>query len=486
MGTETWNLERLNQLRQVMDSDADSAVASIYGSQSSALLRNTLMQIATNDSVALKEYFSESDTPEPLYDLINNELSREFSDDEIAIFNRTHEIWQDHGIRFIYILFFRALPFTYAAEKPANVLRLTRLIEEQAVRRIFETAQFVFDVMDGNWWEPDKRGIITALKIRIMHAAMRHMLLNNEAGEQWAAAQWGMPISQEDVIATNQVFSLEFFKGMEMLGTPLSDEDQDAWFYTWKVIGDIMGIENDLLMPTIPEAWELQTAIYNHLFNDDHTSGVGLAKALVGALHEFLLPEKLTLIIMRKMMKDDAFPDVFDELLGPSFKDTYASLFNKENTADGKSPDQQVTDEFFEELKTFHDSVKAYRAKELENIADNAATAEQNIVDYQLDEFDKIFGDVEKVSLPNPIEEDLEIAEKKIFSVIDKIFDDADKSAELQNTVEDAEKIKEDIVRRAMEAISKVVIDVLSKYFRAGKNAGFRIDADLKEHWAIR
>lgn len=34
--------------------------------------------------------------------------------------------------------------------------------------------------MDKNWWEPDKRGILTALRVRLMHSAMHHDILNNK------------------------------------------------------------------------------------------------------------------------------------------------------------------------------------------------------------------------------------------------------------------------------------------------------------------
>ena len=209
----TWNQTNLDSLRLIMDPAADAAIASIYESQSGDQLRTALSQLASNDSFATSAFFNSTETPRAMHDVIDMELSRKFTDEDIAMFNRTHKIWRKSGLQFTFILFFRALPYTYAAEKPANVLRMTKLIEDQPARRIFETAQFVFDVMDVNWWEPDQRGVLTAVKIRLMHAAMRYMLLHQENGEKWDT-RWGMPISQEDLIATNQTFSLEFFKGM--------------------------------------------------------------------------------------------------------------------------------------------------------------------------------------------------------------------------------------------------------------------------------
>src|SRR5262249_31637737 len=143
-----WNQTNLEALRQIMDPAADAAIASVYRSNDSDKLRTALSQLASNDSFATAEYFSSDSTPQAMHDLIAAEVSREFTDYDIRMFTRAHDIWREHGVQFVFVLLFRALPYTYAAEKPANVLRMTRLIEEQPTRRIFETAQFVFDVMD--------------------------------------------------------------------------------------------------------------------------------------------------------------------------------------------------------------------------------------------------------------------------------------------------------------------------------------------------
>jgi hypothetical protein len=45
--------------------------------------------------------------------------------------------------------------------------------------------------------------------------------------------------------------------------------------------------------------------------------------------------------------------------------------------------------------------------------------------------------------------------------------------------------IKEEIIKKAMSSIGGVVVGILAKYFREGKQSGFRIPVDLKEHWAL-
>ncbi|MEP7322903.1 MAG: oxygenase MpaB family protein, partial [Saprospiraceae bacterium] len=212
--TNLWNGLDLNNFRQIMDPPSDEAVKSLYESIQFKTDRNELKAMAQNDS------FVPADLPEDLRCFVENELFKKFTPEDIRKFEMTRDIWKENGVQFIFVLFFRALPYTYMAEKPANVLRLTKLLEDQPMRRVFETAQFIFDIMDQNWWDPTHRGILTALKVRIMHSAMRYNLLNKPEGEPWNKEAWGMPISQEDLVATNQCFSLEFFKGLEMLGQP--------------------------------------------------------------------------------------------------------------------------------------------------------------------------------------------------------------------------------------------------------------------------
>lgn len=441
-----WNGIDLNHFRTIMDPEADEAVKSLYNSVRFKTDRNELKEMAMNDS------FVPENLPEDLRCFVENELLKKFTPEDIAKFEIARQVWKENGVQFIFILFFRALPYTYMAEKPANVLRMTKLLVDQPLRRVFETAQFVFDVMDQDWWDPTKRGILTALKVRIMHAAMRFQLLNKPENEPWNKEAWGMPISQEDLIATNQCFSLEFFKGMDMLNQSLTEEQQNAWFHTWKAIGRIMGIQDELLCKTVPEAWELQLKIYDHLFNEiDHTSGIALAKALTVAISEFLISTRFTLILMRKMLKDENHPDFFYQVLGPSFGKEYPGLFRK-SRGDGDEDllmEEEIEAAFHEELTKYSEKVKEYREekRKTEPVTRDGEISKK-LIDFQLEEFEDA---LQKLDPNNP------------------------------NT----RGLKDDIIKKVMTNVGGVIVGILATYFRAGKQSGFRIPTDLKEHWAL-
>lgn len=450
-----WNGIDLEALRQVMDKPADDAVDAIFESKSIERLARILQQMAENDSVI------SSDLPKPVADFVKRELSIKFSDEDISLFNQTREIWEEKGTKFILILLFRALPYTYMAEKPANVLRMTKLLKTQPKRRIFETAQFVFDVMEKNWWEPDQRGILTALKVRIMHAAMRQVILDNDYGERWND-DWGKPISQEDLIATNQVFSLEFFKGMELLGDPLTPEQQKAWFHTWKTIGRIMGVQENLISKDVEEAWTLQNAVYNHLFRDEPVSGTQLAEALVEALDDLYMPLKLVLILMKKMLEDDLYPDCFERMLGPKYEKEFPELFVKPQSEEEKIENRKVLHQHYhEQLKDFH---KIIQDKKVEFQKKGRKKGMLEWVKFL------VFRWLNFVQNKKPLHE---IHRAKLQNILHAKTE--------ENPVEE---LSEEVILDSLSAISGIVIGILAIHFREGKNSGFRIPKTLHANWA--
>jgi hypothetical protein len=451
-----WNGIDLDALRHVMDKPADDAVQAVFESNSMEHLRKLLTDLAKNDSMVSDEL------PKPMHDFVHSELNLTFTPEDISLFTQTHEIWKKKGMRFIFILFFRALPYTYMAEKPANVLRMTKLLIDQPERRIFETAQFVFDVMDENWWEPEKRGILTALKVRIMHAAMRHVILNNTDGEKWDET-WGKPISQEDLIATNQVFSLEFFKGLRMLKDDLTAEEQHAWFHTWKTIGKIMGVQDELICKDVNEAWTLQHKVYDHLFRDKTSAGIPLTKALVGALHHFHLPTRLTLLIMRQMLADEQFPDCFDRMLAPSFETEYPELFLKHDTVEEKEKHEKLL------RSHFHQHIKDY----LTTVLDKQP-------EYR--KIKRVKGFIERViawinQLLGRPQKEIHLFESHLGTIKNMLH--------LEKAEDFVDEMDEKLMLDTMKALGPVMVGILSLHFRPGKQSGFRIPKSLKENWSI-
>ena len=163
------------------------------------------------------------------------------------------------------------------------------------------------------------KGYITAKKVRLLHASMRFLLLNpagsphaagdddkpkpmtqkfSELQEPWDHKTFGAPVNQEDVAYTLLTFGLVIPKGLEKWGIPISQEQKDAFLHLWKLIGHIMGIEEDLLTDQWDEAEALYALVQRRQCGGS-PDGVALTEALIGVLDDYL--PKLPLVKLNSL-----------------------------------------------------------------------------------------------------------------------------------------------------------------------------------------
>jgi hypothetical protein len=154
------------------------------------------------------------------------------------------------------ILGFYSLPAAYAARKGVQVLYRTGFLHKRPIRRVFETAQMVVDVMSQGGLEPGGRGVRTAQKVRLIHAAVRYML-RHDPQQPWDTQELGKPINQEDLAGTLMTFSFVVLEGMKALHIHLTPEQQEAWMYAWVAVGRILGVDERLLPASVAQAREL-------------------------------------------------------------------------------------------------------------------------------------------------------------------------------------------------------------------------------------
>lgn len=128
-----------------------------------------------------------------------------------------------------------------AANKP---IAFTGQLEYMAPRRLAETAKFGFDVTRTGAMAVGAAGYQSALKVRMMHAHVRLML---DRSAKWRHAEWGLPINQADLIATNVLFSAVYLGGLRVLGLQISDEESLGVMHLWRYIGWLMGVDEELL-----------------------------------------------------------------------------------------------------------------------------------------------------------------------------------------------------------------------------------------------
>jgi hypothetical protein len=165
-----------------------------------------------------------------------------------------------HGPEIMVLLCCYSLPSSYAAKKGVQVLHRTAYLARRPNRRLFETAQFIVDVMSPGGLGPKGRGLRTAQKVRLMHAAIRH-LIQNDVAQPWDINALGVPINQEDLLGTLMTFSWIILDGLDRIGVKLNAAEQQAYLETWLAVGALMGVEPALLPATVDEARALTALI---------------------------------------------------------------------------------------------------------------------------------------------------------------------------------------------------------------------------------
>lgn len=173
-----------------------------------------------------------------------------------------------------------SLPYCYAAADGAQVLWISERIKNDTYKRLEETGEFVFGIMQERDWHND-RNFLKILKIRLMHAVIRYFTRH---ATQWDST-WGLPINQEDMAGTNLAFSYIVIRGLRKLGISTSEVEEAAYLHFWRVVGAILGVEETLLPQNLREAFHLDRAIFRRQFKASE-AGVGLTQALTKVLQQ--------------------------------------------------------------------------------------------------------------------------------------------------------------------------------------------------------
>lgn len=164
----------------------------------------------------------------------------------------------------------------YLGAAAAKPLVFTGQLDRMTPRRLVETGKFWMDVTTPGGLERREDGFKSAVRVRMMHAQVRAMLLQSG---KWKM-EWGYPLNQSDSMATILEFSAVFLTGLRALGFIFSKREREAVYHLWRYIGYLMGVEERIL-PTCED--DAMRALYMVLAtipdSDDDTRALGLALA---------------------------------------------------------------------------------------------------------------------------------------------------------------------------------------------------------------
>ena len=191
----------------------------------------------------------------------------------------------EHGPQVCVALATASLVYCYAGYPGVKVLTFSRRLGHDADRRVGETAQFVLAVMAPGSLDPCGRGIRKIQKVRLLHAAIRHLV---STSGRWDVQADGVPICQEDLVGTLMSFSWIVVDALRKLGVRIDRQEAEDYHYRWRVIGEMLGIDPAAIPVDLAGAGELTSAIArrSHRASDE---GVLMTRALF-ALHANSLP----------------------------------------------------------------------------------------------------------------------------------------------------------------------------------------------------
>ncbi|MEU4048349.1 oxygenase MpaB family protein [Streptomyces olivaceus] len=117
--------------------------------------------------------------------------------------------------------------------------------------RIAKTAQLGYDVGDLDAYQPQGGMVVTAVKTRLVHAAVRHLLPQSPG---WSRTNGGqaIPISQADIMVTWHSLSTFVMSKLKDWRVPVSAAESDGFLHVWQVTAHLLGVQDEY----IPASWD--------------------------------------------------------------------------------------------------------------------------------------------------------------------------------------------------------------------------------------
>ena len=228
-----------------------------------------------------------------------------------AMVNEAEQFFLLYGLASSTLLACASLPQCYVMKFGTEVLAYTKFLQVEPTRRIRETAQMVMDVMVPGGLKPGGRGVRATMKVRVMHAIVRYMIMNDpravaNPADPALKARFGLPINQEDLVYTLMTFSYVVVEGFRTMGYQMTDRQREGYIHCWNIVGCLMGIREELLPATFADAKQLFEAIQLRQHGQSE-AGQKLTAALLKSVEDALPGEHhdpLVAALARKLVGD--------------------------------------------------------------------------------------------------------------------------------------------------------------------------------------
>ena len=298
--------DRLAQMKFIADPLADDTIAGVVGAPG-ASVSTTGKALAFERIALVNQQFESWDNNQSLlnWPVERTGLTVETVDqlqrflqeghvlpawaDPVKI-ERAEALFMDYGALSCSLLFCSSLPECYVAPDLSEVLHISGQLEQHTEYRVRATAAMIFPVMmHGGLLKPNGSGVSQILKVRLIHATIRHLILRNSPsaamtmlGDErhlpgtgviqpltngapngmhealfahgWNTGADGLPCNQEELAYTLLTFGYVFLRSLRKLGLALQEADEEAYLHTWNVVGHVLGIRRELMPDTMVQA----------------------------------------------------------------------------------------------------------------------------------------------------------------------------------------------------------------------------------------
>ncbi|MFD5103033.1 oxygenase MpaB family protein [Streptomyces albidochromogenes] len=266
--------QSLDALRTVGDELADATVATMF-ERGEVGKFNTLMRFVSTAGAPLpdglpevaREYLRATSAPPAWVDWDTMERARLF--------------FIDNNVHISTALSFASMPACYVLPHVAKLLSATHSLKYPS-KRMAETGQFTVYLMQPGAFEAGSRFIPAAQKVRLLHASIRHHLRRED---RWDTAGLGTPICQEDMIGGQMMFSIQVLDALHRLGIHMSTEGAESYYYAWRVVGAMLGVDQDHAPADLEQAREFSD-LYMTRHMGPSEEGAHLTRQLIDLFEE--------------------------------------------------------------------------------------------------------------------------------------------------------------------------------------------------------
>ncbi|MFB8776733.1 oxygenase MpaB family protein [Streptomyces broussonetiae] len=154
--------------------------------------------------------------------------------------------------------------------------------------RVAKTSLLGFAVGGLNAYRPDGKVVVEAVKTRMVHAAVRHLLPKSPGWSRTGGGQT-IPISQADMLVTWHSLPTYTMRKLLEWNVPMSPADSEGYLHLWQVTAHMLGILDEY----IPATWDAADSQYGQVLEPilaTTPEGVELTDILLGQLAEQTSP----------------------------------------------------------------------------------------------------------------------------------------------------------------------------------------------------